>query len=117
VEIIRIAQELKIPWQILGAGTKINLEQTGLIVKNRTSNIKVSGVKGKVGAHGIGVEEALVEADSGISLGRLNKFLEQQNLLPLYFNSPAEATLGGSLLPETQMHQFAGFKRWGRARN
>src|SRR6266542_3434036 len=63
--------ELKIPYLILGSGTKILPSKNGfegLVIKNRTSSIKIGGVKGKVSAKGIGVEEALVEVDSGVSL-------------------------------------------------
>ncbi len=109
IDIIAAAEDLEIPYQIIGAGTKVNFPDqvvSGLVIKNRTSGIKIGGVKGKVGINGIGVEEALVDVDSGVSLGRINQFLETQKLPPLNFVSSLDATLGGSLLIESPIHKF-----------
>jgi UDP-N-acetylenolpyruvoylglucosamine reductase len=109
IDVITASLKLLIPYQILGAGTKVNFTDPivpGLVIKNRSSGIKISGVKGKVGNAGIGVEEALVEVDSGVSLGRINQFLLSQKLPALNFVSSTQATLGGSLLIESPIHQF-----------
>ncbi len=100
LESISAAYDLKIPTIILGSGTKINFTSAkfeGLVIKNRSDNLKIGAVRGKVGRGGIGVEEAMVEADSGVSLSRLNEFLVKQNLQPINFNSNPLATLGGAL--------------------
>ncbi len=94
------AWDLKIPFLLIGAGTKAIISSKGvrgLVIKNRTSHIKVGGVKGKVGPKGIGVEEALVEVDSGVSLGKINEFLAGQKLQQILGISSSNATLGGSL--------------------
>lgn len=99
VRILDLAFELKIPFSILGAGTKF-ISQEGLkelVIKNRTSNIKLAGIKGKVGKEGIGVKEALVFTDSGVSLGKLNNFLSAQNLQKISGFSSQYSTVGGAL--------------------
>lgn len=94
-----LASELKIPYFLFGAGTKVlNTEKLeGLTIKNRTSGIKISGVKGKVSVKGIGVDEAMVEIESGVSLGRVNEFLKEQNLKEFIFPFIPGSTVGGSL--------------------
>lgn len=96
---LNLTRELKIPYFLFGGGTKVlisgNIE--GLTIKNRADGIRVSGVKGKVSAKGIGVDEAMVEAESGISLQKLNDFLKEQNLKQFSFSYIPNATVGGSL--------------------
>lgn len=104
---LNLAHELKITFYLIGSGTKMIIPENGLkgfVIKNRTSGIKISGVKGKVSAKGIGVDEALVEVESGVSLGKINEFLKQQGLAQLDFPIITNATLGGSLyiLPALQ---------------
>lgn len=94
-----LSKELKMPFFLFGAGTKILVTEKieGLTIKNRTGGIKISGVKGKVSAKGIGVDEALVEAESGVSLQRVQEFLKEQNLRQFNFPFIPNATVGGSL--------------------
>lgn len=95
-----LAKELKVPFFVFGSSAKIMLAQEslkGLIIKNRTSGVKVSGVKGKVSNKGIGVEEAMVEAESGVSLRKLNEFLKEQGLLMFEGGLIPEATIGETL--------------------
>jgi FAD/FMN-containing dehydrogenase len=98
-EILNAVHELQIPYFIFGSGTKTFVSPNGLkglVIKNRTSGLKIGAVKGKVGREGIGVEEAMVEIDSGVSLGKLNEFLAAQNL-QLIHDVSNYATLGGSI--------------------
>lgn len=98
-EALDLAKELKIPFFLFGAGTKILIseKQVGLTIKNRTSGIRVSGVKGKVSVKGIGVDEAMVEIESGVSLQKINDFLKDQKLRQFNFPYIPNATIGGSL--------------------
>ncbi len=99
-QVLNLADELKIPFIIFGAGTKVSLtdeDLKGLIIKNRTSGIKISGVKGKVSVNGIGVVEAMVEVESGVSLQKLNEFLKDQGLQKLSEPLIPLSTVGGSL--------------------
>lgn len=96
---INLSSELKIPYFLFGGGTKVlisgNIE--GLTIKNRADGIRVSGVKGKVSVNGIGVDEAMVEAESGVSLQKVNDFLKEQKLKQFNFPYIPNSTVGGAL--------------------
>lgn len=101
-EIIRMAdmaRELKLPVLVVGSGTKMAISDQGfdgVVIKNRTSNIVVVGVKGKVSKVGIGVSEAMVEIDSGVTISKLVEFLKAQSLdFSQIENIPG--TIGGNL--------------------
>lgn len=101
-EIIRITTEartLKLPFLIFGTGSKMMISDhgfDGLVIKNRTKNIAVIGVKGKVSKLGIGVDEALVEIDSGVGIGSLVEFLNKQSLQSQDLSN-LPGSLGGNL--------------------
>ena len=101
-EIIRIVTEariLKLPFIIFGTGSKLMVSDygfDGLIIKNRTKNTSVVGVKGKVSKTGIGVAEAFVEVDSGVAINTLADFLRKQKLLADDFMG-LPGSVGGNL--------------------
>jgi len=106
IKILDLAYELKIPYQIFGSGTKLMVSDKGLeglVIKNRTSNVKIGGIKGKVGKDGIGIEEALIEADSGVSLGKLNEFLKEQKLKDITGFSSLKSTIGGAIFLDKEL--------------
>ena len=79
VRIIKTCRELKIPFFIFGTGSKIMLSDNGfagVVVKNRTKDIQVISIKGKVSKKGpaasvgIGVEEALIERSEERRVGK-----------------------------------------------
>lgn len=98
-QILDLSLELKIPYFIIGSGTKVVLSKSvsGLVIKNRSSSIKIAGIKGKVSKEGIGVEQAMIESDSGVSLSKLNKFVKEQNLKAIDGFSSLHSTVGGSI--------------------
>ena len=84
IKMVETVRMLKLPLIIFGTGSKIMVSDNGfdgVVIKNRTKKISVVGVKGKVSKSGIGVEEALVEVESGVSTKNLVEFLKKQNLL------------------------------------
>lgn len=102
--------ELKIPLTLFGNGTKLVVKRPkipGLTVKNRIGGVKIAGIKGKVGLSGIGIEEALVEADSGISIEKLNEFLTKQGLVSIDSYSSIRSSLGGSLFIDPFIRKLA----------
>lgn len=109
IRILDLALELKIPFFILGGGTKFNLtsKTEGLVIKNRSSNIKLAGIKGKVGREGIGVEEALVSVDSGVSLAKLNLFLAKEKLSDISGFSSLYSTAGGAIFVDIGLQNAA----------
>lgn len=99
IKIIKICRELKLEYFLFGSGSKIMISDLGfdgLVIKNRTKNIKTVSVKGKVTKFGIGVEEALIEVDSGVSMNKFAQFLISQNLLHEGFLG-LPGTIGGNL--------------------
>lgn len=115
-QILKMVFDLKIPYLILGNGTKLVLPENGfrgLVIKNRTGIIKIGGVKGKVSPTGIGVEEALVEVDSGVSINKLNEFLQKQHLRSLQGISSLHSSVGGSIfLDPVLQEQTQKIKIW-----
>ncbi len=99
IKIVKMCRDLKIAYFIFGTGSKIMISEAGfngLVIKNRTKNIKTISVKGKVTKFGIGVQEALVEVDSGVSISKFAEFLKSQNLLQEGFLG-LPGTIGGNL--------------------
>lgn len=100
LEVLQTAMQLNIPVSVFGSGTKIMIPGDGiqgLVVKNRTNSIKISSIKGKAGLQGIGIEEALVEADSGVSVGKLNDFLKRQSLKQVLGIGSVRSSIGGAI--------------------
>ena len=67
-----------------------------LVIKNRTRKIEITSVKGMVSKVGIGLEEALVEVESGVSINKFIEFLDSQNLKSDYFKG-ISGSIGGNL--------------------
>lgn len=115
-EILDNVTQLKIPYFVFGNGTKILISEqgmNGLIIRNRTSAVKISGIKGKVGKFGLGIEEALLEVDSGVSLGKMNEFLNEQNLQTFEGFSSLHATLGGAIFLDPMLQNIVtNIKVW-----
>jgi len=59
----------KVPYLVIGGGSNILVTDTGyrgLIIKNKTTGIKLKGITGGVEAGKIDLKEAIVQADSGV---------------------------------------------------
>lgn len=99
VKIIKMCRELKLPFFLFGTGSKIMISEVGfdgIVIKNRTKNIQTISVKGKVSKLGIGVEEVLIEVDSGVSMNKFGESLEAQNLSSEGFKETL-GSIGGNL--------------------
>lgn len=99
IKIVEMCRQLKLLFFIFGTGSKIMISDQGfpgLVIKNRTKNIKTVSVKGKVSKFGIGVEEALIEVDSGVSISKFCEYLDSQGLSSLEFIN-ISGTIGGNL--------------------
>ncbi len=98
-QIISMAKDLKIPFMVFGTGSKLMISEKGfdgIVIKNRTQLIKIVGVKGKVSKKSLGVDEAIVEIDSGVGIRSLNLFLQKQGLENKILDGLV-GTLGGNL--------------------
>ena len=99
IRIVKMCRDLKLLFFIFGTGSKIMISDVGfpgLVIKNRTKNIQVVSVKGKVTKFGIGVDEALVEVESGLSINKFCEFLNQHELNSEEFKS-IPGSIGGNL--------------------
>lgn len=97
--VVEMARDLKLPVFLFGTGSKMMLSDSGfdgVVIKNRTSNIHIVGVKGKVSKTGVGVDEAKVEVDSGLSITGLLEFLNKQGLETGELNG-LPGSVGGNL--------------------
>lgn len=99
IKMISYCRQLKLPFFVFGTGSKIMISDQGfkgVVIKNRTRNIKVVSIKGKVSRFGIGVDSALVEVESGLSMASFVEYLDQQNLLSGEFVG-IPGSIGGNL--------------------
>lgn len=99
IKIINLCRDLRIPLFIFGTGSKIMISDLGfdgLVIKNRTKRIEVISIKGKATRIGVGVEEALIEVESGVSIHKFIEFLEKQNLIFEEFKN-IPGSIGGSI--------------------
>lgn len=109
-EAVNTAKELKIPFLLIGSGTKVALPTAGfagLVIKNRSSQLRVFGIKGKVSTTGIGISEALIEADTGVSIHRLSEFILQQGLTGLGGLEQLPGTIGGNFFINPQLQALS----------
>jgi UDP-N-acetylenolpyruvoylglucosamine reductase len=109
IKAIEAARDLQIEYMVLGSGSKsafLPEAYDGLIIKNRTEVIKIAGVKGKVTPNGIDVDEAFVEADSGISVQKLIEFAKENKLGGMDNLKGEFGTIGGSLFVSQNLQFF-----------
>lgn len=110
IKAVELCRELEIDYLVLGSGSKVIIAKDnfdGLIIKNRSDSLRIFGVKGKVSRDGIGVEEALLEAGSGISLAGLLKYIQEQKLGGMEILENLSGTLGGSFLTNQTLQEKA----------
>lgn len=83
VKMVDLCRRLNLPFFLFGTGSKIMMSDLGfdgLVIKNRSKEMEVISIKGKATRVGIGIEEALVEVCSGVSMTKFAEFLKSQSL-------------------------------------
>lgn len=109
IKVVEQARELKIEFIVIGQGSKVAFAISGyqgLVIKNRVDLVKISGIKGKVSPGGIGVEEAFLEADSGVSLNGLCEFSQKQNLTGFEGLQNSVGSVGGNMWLNPILHKY-----------
>ncbi|MEK7616833.1 MAG: FAD-binding protein [Patescibacteria group bacterium] len=99
IKIITMCRQLNVPLFIFGTGSKMMISDDGfdgLVIKNRTKNISTISIKGKASKIGIGIEEALIEVDSGVSITKLLEYLDSQGLSKVEV-SGIPGSIGGNI--------------------
>lgn len=109
INILNLANSLVLPLFVFGSGTKLAISDKGLrglVIKNRSGALKIGGIKGKVKKGGLGIEEALIEVDSGVSFTKLNEFLVKQHLMRFQGISSQHATIGGAIFIDSTLREM-----------
>lgn len=99
IKAVELCRELGINFLVIGSGSKVAISEggfLGLVIKNRSDNLKIFGIKGKVSKAGLGVEEALIEAESGASLKKIIDYGLTQGLGGLEGLGNTPGTIGGN---------------------
>lgn len=97
---VREAILLGVPYFILGGGSNILISDRGirgLTIKNRTSNLTIQRFKGKVKAKSLAIQEARVEAESGVPTNLLVRTTVQHGLSGLEYFLGVPGTVGGAI--------------------
>ncbi len=103
-QVLDLCFELNIPYKLLGYDT-IEPPKKGkniecLVIKNRTHIIKISGIKGKFVIGSMGIDQVLLEVDSGVSLAELRDYFVKGKLVEPIFTSDEKMTFGEVLPTE-----------------
>jgi len=96
IKAVVVCQELKIPYFILGNGSNILVSDkgfAGLVVKNKTSQIRILRYEGKLKEEA----SALIEAESGVGLNRLVRYTIEEGLSGLEVFLSIPGTVGGAV--------------------
>lgn len=99
VKVITMCRELDVPVFLFGTGSKIAISDAGIdgvVIKNRTKEIRTVSVKGKVTKSGIDVKEAMIEVDGGVSVNKWVEYLDSEKLESVEFKG-LPGSIGGNL--------------------
>lgn len=97
---VKLAEQFKIPFFIIGGGTNLLISDMGfpgLIIKNKTNNIKVLGFKGRFKKLQSDIRDVFIEVDSGVSLNRLVRYSLELGLEGLQNFLGQPGSVGGAL--------------------
>lgn len=100
IEAVRYAIDSKIPYLVLGGGSNVLVSDSGfrgLIIKNRTSAVRLKGFAGGVAKGKLDLKEAIVEADSGVTANYLIRYTLDEGLAGLEDMLGLPGTVGGAV--------------------
>lgn len=98
--IITLCQKERIPYFVMGLGSNILVSDKGIrgvVIRNRTSKIKIVGVKGKINLSQKFIKNVIVEAESGVLLNQLVRFTLDEGLAGLEYFLGLPGTVGGAV--------------------
>lgn len=96
----KVAYKLKIPVFILGGGSNIIVSDggvKGLVIKNNCRAFSIINMTGKVRNKKVGVDKALIYAESGVIMNQLVRFTIEQGLSGLEYQLGLPGTVGGAI--------------------
>lgn len=99
-KVVGLCQKFKIPYFVLGRGSNILVSDkgfSGLVIKNKSSQIKILRYKGQVEEGKPQEGTALIEADSGVGLNRLVRYTIEERLSGLEVFLSIPGSVGGAI--------------------
>lgn len=100
VKAVQITKKLGIPFFIFGGGSNIIVSDKGiegLTVKNNCRRFEVQGMVGRVTNQKVGVDSALIFAESGVIMNQLVRFAIDEGLEGLEYQLGLPGTVGGGI--------------------
>lgn len=100
VKAVTLAHKLSIPVFVFGGGSNVIVADAGikgLVIKNNCRKFEVASVVGKVKNQKIGVEKALVYAESGVIMNQLVRFTIEEGYGGLQYQLGLPGTVGGAI--------------------
>jgi UDP-N-acetylmuramate dehydrogenase len=100
VEAVRYAVKENLPYLILGGGSNVLISDQGfrgLVIKNRTTGIKLKGFAGGVAGGKLDLKEVLIEAESGVPANLFIRYTLDQGLSGLEDMLGLPGTVGGAI--------------------
>lgn len=99
-EAVKTAQKIGLPYFILGGGSNILVSDKGfhgLVIKNKSREIKILGYRGKMKNEKLKIKNVLVEAESGVPFNQLVRFTIGEGLEGLEGFLGLPGTVGGAI--------------------
>ena len=99
IKAIFIAQELGLPYFVLGGGSNILFSDSGfngLLIKNSSSQIKILATRGKIN-NKILTKDVYVESETGVTFNRLVRFTLEDGLSGMEPFLGQPGTVGGAM--------------------
>lgn len=107
IDLARAALALKIPYLVLGGGSNVLVLDAGfrgLVIKNKSGNIKLKGFTGQVtkredlsAKRQVSLKEVVVQADSGVPANQLIRYTLDEGLAGLEDFLGLPGTVGGAI--------------------
>lgn len=100
IEAVTYAITSKLPYLVLGGGSNVLVSDEGyrgLVIKNRTSGVKLKGFAGGVEKGKLDLKEAIVEAESGVTANYLIRYTLDEGLTGLEDMLGLPGTVGGAV--------------------
>lgn len=112
VDAILLGRKRNIPIFILGGGTNILIGDRGirgLVIKNSTGAIRMTGMKGAVHAGTAQQGVVFIEAESGVIFNSLVRFTVEEGLAGLEMHLGLPGTVGGAIFMNSKWTNPPGF--------
>ncbi len=106
---VKAAKQVSLPFFVFGAGSNILVADKGIrgvVIRNKTKNIKIAGFKGTFSGKERRMDEMYVETDSGIAVNYLVRFTIEEGLEGLEVFLGLPGTVGGAIWNNSHFRQY-----------